>query len=473
MRLYNWMSGLNDERKLVELCLPGSHDAGVYRDLDAHVTPGPRARCQYSRIFAQAMAGARVFDVRVFLRTIRKRQTTPTMGHFFKEYKDGYVGEYGGTLMSALEDAADFLRISPSEFLIFRIGHTKCTGSVNDALKQFRETTIKPEWEEARYPKALKAPPVPVLPPRGTAAAPSNSFPWRPPGGTDAPEKDWEVRHPSGRKPYADVVFRGTDCNLASLQVKRLRGHLLLVYDKEFGNNLDSDEGYYPYLKYPDIPNVGLSFCGRYSGGLPKAVKIKGQDKGNWSADGAVRLANGAWEAHTEHGPDHLLWVYWQQTGGEVEQKVGDMHGRLDEFLDHIKAWNSKVDDTKKKLPNVIGHDFVDETTCSKIVRMNWDLGGRENMYLSEEKAFTQYALGAAKTVHRTRLVRVPDVKGCNAREATDLLKPLGLDLGYRNKFDQNALIAIRIGWQDPGPGTEVVPGTSVIVSTFKPDSFL
>jgi hypothetical protein len=62
------------------------------------------------------MVGSRVFDVRCFLRTkgIIKKTKTPTMGHFFKEERDGSFGEYRGTLMSALEDAATFLLINPN-----------------------------------------------------------------------------------------------------------------------------------------------------------------------------------------------------------------------------------------------------------------------------------------------------------------------------------------------------------------------
>jgi hypothetical protein len=71
------MHGLKGTRKLVELCLPGSHDAGVYRDLNAGVNPGSSTRCQYSNIWEQAMNGSRVFDIRCFLRT------TGVIGHDF------------------------------------------------------------------------------------------------------------------------------------------------------------------------------------------------------------------------------------------------------------------------------------------------------------------------------------------------------------------------------------------------------
>lgn len=324
MPIHNWMSGLDSKRKLVELCLPGSHDAGVYRDQKAGVNPGSSTRCQYSNIWQQAMHGSRVFDVRCFLRTtgVFQKKKTPTMGHFFKEGKDGYLGEYGGTLLSALEDAATFLNVYPTEFLIFRIGHTKCTGNIAEALQQFRKTTDP-------------------------------------------------ITH---RLPYASVIHRGATGNLADLEVWQLRGKLLLVFDKEFNSpNFSTDDGYYPYCKYPSIAQTGLTFCGKYSGGVGTSLALKSKNKGNWSAEGSVNITNAACEEHRKHGGrDHLLWVYWQETGGDVLKNTTatqGMHARLDKFLSDIR-------DPKNNLPkpNVIGHDFVNANTCRKILKMNRDV---------------------------------------------------------------------------------------------------
>jgi hypothetical protein len=318
------MSGLKGTRKLVELCLPGSHDAGVYRDVTTGVNPGSSARTQYSNIWQQAMHGSRVYDVRCFLRTkgVFKKTKTATMGHFFKEGKDGYLGEYGGTFLSALEDAASFLKVYPTEFLIFRIGHTKCTGSIADALQQFRKKT-------------------------------------------DA------TTH---KMPYASLIHRGASGNLADLEVNQLRGKLLLVFDKEFNSpNFSPDEGYYPYHKYPSAAQTGLTFCGKYSGGVGTSLALKDKNKGNWSAEGSVKITNAACQEHQNHGGgDHLLWIYWQETGGDVQKNTTanrGMHARLDQFLSEIR-------DPKNNLPkpNVIGHDFVNATTCRKIVKMNSDV---------------------------------------------------------------------------------------------------
>jgi hypothetical protein len=324
MPIYNWMTGLKNDRKLKELCLPGSHDAGVYKDKQAGIKPGSSTRTQYSPIYNQAMHGSRVFDVRCFLRTtgVFKKTKTVTMGHFFKEGKDGSFGDYGGTLMSALEDAALFLGTNPTEFLIFRIGHTKCTGNVAEALQQFRQTTDPTTHKQLYY----------------------------------------------------SIIHRGATANLADLEVRQLRGKLLLVFDKEFNSpNFSTADGYYPYHKYPTVGATGLSFCGMYSGGLGKSLALKSKDKGNWSAAGAVEMANAACDEHERHGGgDHLFWVYWQETGGNVLKNTTasqGMHARLDNFLSEFRNPNNKL-----RLPNIIGHDFVDATTCRKILKMNPDV---------------------------------------------------------------------------------------------------
>jgi hypothetical protein len=327
MPIHNWMSGLNGSRKLVDLCLPGSHDAGVYRDPNAGVKPGSSARTQYSNIWQQAMYGSRVFDIRCFLKTtgVFKKTKTPTMGHFFKEGKDGYLGEYGGTLMSAMDDAATFLKVFPTEFLIFRIGHTKCTGDVAKALQQFRTTTDP-------------------------------------------------VTH---KMPNSSIIHRGGSGNLVDLQVWQLRGKLLMVFDKDFNSpNFSTDEGYYPYHKYPSIAQTGLTFCGKYSGGVGTSMAIKDKNKGNWSAEGSTRITNQACVEHQQHGGgNHLLWIYWQETGGNVLKNTTaqqGMHARLDQFLHDIRDPNANL-----PLPNVIGHDFVNAATCTKIVKMNRDVANQ------------------------------------------------------------------------------------------------
>jgi hypothetical protein len=348
--IHKWMQGLAPNRKLLELCLPGSHDAGVYFDVRPpyiimkdpkeppfdrwgrrQVRPGSMARCQYANIWEQAMCGSRVFDIRVFLEKVNFNNTDgyreiPTMGHFFLETTHGHLGEFGGTLNSALDHAASFLAQQPSEFLIFRIGHTVCTKEVVEVLEQFRKG------------------------PKGT------------------------------------VIHAGAEVNLADLEYQQLKGKLLLVFDNlfmslahdgwaggpknPFSSRFSNVYGYYPYDKYPNIPLIGLSFCGEYSGD----VTDQPSGRGNWSAESAEGLAHVGRKEHEKHrgNSNHLLWVYWQQTGGDIwwntTKDPNGMHARLQKFLNVVSR------DPKLAMPNVIGHDFVTKKTCAGIVKLNPDL---------------------------------------------------------------------------------------------------
>jgi hypothetical protein len=362
--IQSWMNELDQERMLVDLCLPGSHDAGVYWDLrapyGAHtqpVNPGINARCQRANIWEQAMCGSRVFDIRVYLRRDRSANTDghteiPTMGHFFKDSTHGRVGQYGGTLMSALGHAARFLEAYPSEFIIFRIGHTECTEKVAEVLQWFR-------WGD----KQGDTP--------------------RPPGLED--EDDDNAIHRQG------VVYTGAKGNLAHLKYGQLKGKLLLVFDNQFdeksfkasipfGTNA-TDNGYYRYEKYekypeyPKMPAIGLSFCGEYLGGPEQmAAALLGRgEKGNWTAASADVLALNGCKQHQNHQgrANHLLWVYWQQTGGNIWENTTapkGMHARLQIFLNRVSR------DGELAMPNVIGHDFVTTETCAWIVKLNRDL---------------------------------------------------------------------------------------------------
>lgn len=354
--IFTWMRGLEPNRKLVELCLPGSHDGGVYRDMrpfPGHTKvadPGPWARCQYENIWEQALCGSRVFDIRVFLRKedpSDKTETpreTPTMAHFFKETTHGHLGDYGGMLMSALHDAALFLMWYDSEFIIFRVGHTKCTKEVADVLKYFREAP-KHKDENSAYAKHRQS-----------------------------------------------VIYTGATGNLANLEYQQLEGKLLLVFDNKFKDSpfgrKGPDNGYYRYEKYsnyPEVPGIGLSFCGEYAGGAEDKLR----NQGNWSSVSADLLGRDGCRAHQGHKDksNHLLWVYWQQTGGNILEKttvdtadhVG-MHTRLESFLKDVST-NSKL-----AMPNVIGHDFVTWETCASIVKLNPDL--KDTIFTAPAPAF-------------------------------------------------------------------------------------
>ena len=174
-----------------------------------------------------------------------------------------------------------FSRVT-TEFLIFRIGHTKCTGKVAEALED---------------------------------------------SGKDEGNK-------------SDLIHTGATGNLADLEVRDLRGKLVLVFDKEFNSNFESEKRnrVLPVLQVSVNRPTGLTFCGRYSGGLGTR-SLPRQEQGELVGGGRGRFARGVRGAQEPSG-SHLLWVYWQETGGDVLKNTTaaqGMHTRLDEFLFDIR----------------------------------------------------------------------------------------------------------------------------------------
>jgi hypothetical protein len=281
-----------------------------------------------------------VFDIRCFL-----DGDTPKMGHFFMDTAP--LGSYGGTLESALNDASMFLTTNKTEFLIFRIGHTDCLAEVAAVLEKFWNAEILDKY-------------------------PTDSL------------KYWsqEALKAMKGKTNASLFHRGAQGSLANVAVSQLQGKLVVLCDNANlqSVNFKPGDGYYLYDKYdPTSPsNAQIRFCGTY-GGSP--LKTSDEGKGNWSADGAVQNAMAAWAQHLGHykpKPDHLWWVYWQETGGNVSVNTSatkGMHNLLAPFLSNFRL------EPNRPHPNIIGQDFVEKFTCGEIVKMNPDLASTLDTY--------------------------------------------------------------------------------------------
>lgn len=122
-----WMTDLGDclaNRSLSELCLPGSHHAGMYnlghRTLFAS---DAGSRTQYDTIADQLRSGARVFDLRPALWT----DHTWHCGHFGADPRLGWQGATGEPLTDALDSIAAFAAAFPRELVILRFsGYRNC-----------------------------------------------------------------------------------------------------------------------------------------------------------------------------------------------------------------------------------------------------------------------------------------------------------------------------------------------------------
>lgn len=328
----NWLGDVPGTRLLHEICIPGSHDAGVYGDsIDTRKSPASWARCQTGNIFEQATAGSRMFDCRVFLKKVGGTMT-PTMGHFFsektkgsfgKKHETGRGGAYGGSLLNCIYDAIRFVKQHDTEFLILRFSHTYCPTEVGTALNTFLAL-----GDNLRY------------------------------------------------------IYTGNN-NIAQERLSSLRGKVIMVFASEFHAGFSAVDGYLPFYKHvPDVTTAGgLCTCGIYKGSSDMK-KVHG------SAEQGL-------DDHAQHGgDDHLSFVYWQQTmkPGDIKKATtekaskgvlgvgsskGGAHAQLGGFCDEIR---NKVAAGDWKLPNVISHDFVKDETCAQIIALNQMRASRVKM---------------------------------------------------------------------------------------------
>ena len=323
-----WLAGIPGTRLLHRLVLPGSHDAGVYgASLTTFGAPKSLTRCQGSNIYNQALSGSRVFDCRVFLRrqhtfgNLFKKdkkvvEVVPTMGHFAAEktinvWGRGSLGGYGGTLTTAVKDALAFVKTYTSEFVILRFSHTYAPDDVIPAIRQLTQN---------------------------------------------------DQAH----------IYTGGG-NLAQKPLSDLRGKVIMVFASEFLSHWSPKDGVQVFTKHSAGTSVasGLCACGVYKS-KSDIKKVHGN-------------AVAGLDEHKSHGDDHLLWIYWQQTGGNVQKNTvsekktdsktgrekaltGGAHGNLEDFCAEIVQ---NVFTGRWNRPNIVGHDFVNETTCGKIIALN------------------------------------------------------------------------------------------------------
>ena len=326
----NWMSRIQGNPKLVDMVLPGSHDAGVYGDsLSTRGATKGQTRCQGSNIYNQALAGSRVFDCRVFLKKVKqddgKKAVVPTMGHFGIEKgklphdgSTGMMGGHGGSLVTAVKDAIAFVKTYPSEFIILRFSHTHCPGEVGAALSELMQN---PAHSKYVFNQAL---------------------------------------------------------NIARCRLGVLRGKVVMTFASEFHKNFRIADGFLPFYRHGgrSSDQSGLTCCGIYKGTSDMAKVARAADEG--AAE------------HKSHELDHLHWVYWQQTMtstvplfkkeivtglGNIQRATTGSGGAHEKLGDLISDIRKKRASGQWRTPNVIGHDFVTAATCKQIFELNVGYG--------------------------------------------------------------------------------------------------
>lgn len=324
----NWMQRIPANRQLCDMVIPGSHDAGVYGiNLTTQKAPAQWARCQGSPIYGQALYGSRMFDCRVFLKRNAKKELIPTMGHFGREKKVhkggvGTLGAYGGTLFTAVDDAVNYVRNFPSEFLILRFSHTYCEGEVGAALVDFVNDPV--------------------------------------------------------RRPH--IYTEGH--NIALCTRGMLAGKVIMVFASEFHTNFSPEDGYLPFHKHADGTQyfTGLCTCGKYAGMTSNMstvhdVAVKAADKhSNHDRD---HLHFVYWQQTMTLGMGNIEKATKKPKKSKVigvgdRDYTGGAHANLGTYCEEIR---DKVNSGNWKLPNVISHDFVTADTCKEVIDLNFAAG--------------------------------------------------------------------------------------------------
>lgn len=133
----DYLAGLQSKR-LNEIVIAGSHDAGIYDDVGGNV------RTQDLNIAEQAEAGVRFFDLRIATRKLGPDKFEPSAFHLdpklvinrgTHQHVD-ILGGWGGKLEQMLKDAKDFVKSNKTEFLILKFSKSYGMKGIADACIQ-------------------------------------------------------------------------------------------------------------------------------------------------------------------------------------------------------------------------------------------------------------------------------------------------------------------------------------------------
>lgn len=349
MNTARWLDALPGDTKLSDIVIPGSHDAGVFGDMDvAEQKVGNQvvgqqlvdgqggstvhtrwcrpswAKCQHTNLKGQALCGSRFFDLRIYVkqRTFWGEKKLKA-GHFTamegNSWKEPSLGAYGGSLISLINDAVEFVRAYNSEFLILRFSHVKNHKLVREGIR--------------------------------AQLAQMGAF-------------------------DSDNIYTGGIRNLGEVTLAELQGKVVMVFDSQFNSVRDrhGSKWMIPWQKLEDDKGKnGLHTCGIF--------------KGDSDINQVKAMQDFAINEHKLHlksrtCPDHLCCVYWQQTGGASSGKLNvkamttgtanSAHSALPSLiLELLTLWGERGGPPAPPTANVISHDFVTPDTCETVIKMN------------------------------------------------------------------------------------------------------
>lgn len=349
-------------RRLDQIIIPGSHDAGLARNYQKDLfvfSSAEKTVTQNEGVWYQALKGSRFFDVRIqkIGGQLSSFHTAPNLLRHIPGVKNikatktdtRTMGASGQGFDRILNDLRQFVQDNPTEFVIVRLSHLK------DSADVFQEL-----WQ------------------------------WI----ADAKNSQY--------------VYKGTG-NLAAAMVGSLAGHVVFVIEaRKFKHALTPPgggparipgqaDGFHAFYqsKGGNLPSVtdGLCVCGEFSN-----KKVLGQilekQVTNYSRH----------DQHKNHRVDqaHLYSLYWTATGGNIEENTNQQLTR-----DNFKKVRALVNDTLQKnwgealeegttpgykwrirfnqenlartkfavksasIPNIILYDFINENMSQDIIDLN------------------------------------------------------------------------------------------------------
>jgi hypothetical protein len=318
------MGALANNLTLRQITMPGSHDAGVYREVTKKIgggifAPKSATACQDRSILEQCEAGSRFFDIRL------QTSKTSIRAHHTKKILGIYHGAVGESWDNTLESVSAFLDSHPSECVILRL--TKPAGGAKDQIIE-------------------------------------------------------KLLHSSlrGDRIFTSPVFE----NIASLPLQHLRGKAICVFDPTQFSMLRPDLGMHPFYKWEANADTGFITCGEYSNKKKIQEVIDGQvvKIGEHAGHNGVphlfvlywTQTGGSVESNTKQTPLEKLRQKGLTSGG-THHNMDYIKGLLS-FGRDIKTGQAKVAVTdangrRNVMPNVIMYDFVNGATSREIVSLN------------------------------------------------------------------------------------------------------
>lgn len=354
----NYLSQFQD-KKLNQIVIPGSHDAGIYLDENS-----PSGKTQNLNIFNQATAGCRWFDIRVTGKETANGQVELRAFHsIFKPTTKINMKEVGGTqaldrklatdfggkLEDMLIHARAFVKNNVNEFLIFKISKSSNIEKVYDmCVERLGDFHYKEEGDTWN----LNTQKVSNL--RGKVI-------------TLFSEKDCKLIENYSKKRYKFSIHRAG----AFPFVELLGEYEIKAYNQEAR---------------------GLQYYGKYSDTNKVEENVKKQSKrltdylkaGNDFNPEAMGVLY--WTLTTQKNPtaftdnnieDRNNMQMWSPTGiQELKELFSDV---VSKFMEKKSKSNksNKFDDMKLSkyfIPNVVMIDFVSKEKCEEIHKLNTGL---------------------------------------------------------------------------------------------------